>query len=255
MWKVYKYTLIDLARNKFVVGWMLLLLAISFGLFQLEDQPVKAMLSLSQVLLALVPLVASVFSIVYLYDAMEFTELLAVQPLRRSRILCGQMLALGTALTLGALLGAGIPLLAFLPGGASLTLLLACVMLTLVFTAIGTWIAIRNREKARGVGLGLVVWFLFVLVWDAVLLWVMFAFSDYPIEPWIVPLAALDPIDLGRILVLLKVDLSAMMGYSGAVYEKFFGNAAGILVALGALLAWVSVPSAFAFRAFRRKDL
>jgi Cu-processing system permease protein len=70
-----------------------------------------------------------------------------------------------------------------------------------------------------------------------------------------VPLAALDPIDLGRILVLLKVDLSAMMGYSGAVYEKFFGNAAGILVALGALLAWVSVPSAFAFRAFRRKDL
>jgi Cu-processing system permease protein len=119
MWKVYKYTLIDLARNKFVVGWMLLLLAISFGLFQLEDQPVKAMLSLSQVLLALVPLVASVFSIVYLYDAMEFTELLAVQPLRRSRILCGQMLALGTALTLGALLGAGIPLLAF-PAGRRL---------------------------------------------------------------------------------------------------------------------------------------
>lgn len=255
MWKVYKYTLIDLARNKFVGGWMLLLLAISFGLFQLEDQPVKAMLSLSQVLLALVPLVASVFTIVYMYDAMEFTELLAVQPLRRSKILGGQMLALGTALLLGVLLGAGIPLMSFLPTGASLTLLLACVMLTLVFVAIGALIAIKNREKARGVGLGLVVWFLMVLVYDAVLLWVMFAFSEYPIEPLIVPLAALDPIDLARIMVLLKVDLSAMMGYTGAVYEQFFGNFRGILIALAALFAWVAFPASVAFRAFRRKDL
>mgnify|MGYP001229648492 CR=1 FL=1 len=254
MLKVYKYTLIDLARNKFVGGWLLLLLAITLGLFQLEDQPVKAMLSLSQVLLALVPLVASVFSIVYQYDAMEFTELLAVQPLHRSKILGGQVLALATALVLGALAGAGIPLMLFHPGGASLTLLLACIMLTLVFTAIGALIAIRNREKARGVGLGLVVWFLFVLVYDAILLWVMFAFSDYPIEPLIVPLAALDPIDLGRIMVLLKVDLAAMMGYSGAVYEKFFGSARGILLALAALMAWVAVPAALGFRAFSRKD-
>ncbi len=254
MWKVYKYTLIDLARNKFVGGWLLLLLAISLGLFQLEDQPVKAMLSLSQVLLALVPLVASVFTIVYLYDATDFTELLAVQPLHRSKILGGQVMALGTALVLGALLGAGIPMMIFLPGGASATLLLACIMLTLVFTAIGALIAIRNREKARGVGLGLVVWFLFVLVYDAVLLWVMFAFSDYPIEPLIVPLAALDPIDLGRIMVMLKVDLAAMMGYSGAVYEKFFGSMRGILIALFALAAWVLLPAALAFRSFRRKD-
>lgn len=255
MWKVYKYTLIDLARNKFVLGWMLLLLAISLGLFQLEDQPVKALLSLSQVLLALVPLVASVFTIVYLYDAMEFTELLAVQPLHRSKILGGQLLAVGTALVLGIVLGAGIPLAAFLPDAASLTLLVASVMLTLVFAAIGSLIAIKNREKARGVGLGLVVWFLFVLVYDAVLLWVMFAFSDYPIEPWIVPLAALDPIDLARIMVMLKVDLAAMMGYSGAVYEQFFGNLRGIGIALAALLAWVALPASLAFRAFRKKDL
>lgn len=254
MLKVYKYTLIDLARNKFVGGWLLLLMAISFGLFQLEDQPVKAMLSLSQVLLALVPLVASVFSIVYIYDALEFTELLAVQPLHRAKIMGGQMLALGTALVLGAVVGAGVPLLIFHPAGASVTLLLACVMLTLVFTAIGALIAIKNREKARGVGLGLVVWFLFVLVYDAILLWIMYAFSEYPIEPWIVPLAALDPIDLGRIMVMLKVDLAAMMGYTGAIYEKFFGSMMGIFLALGALAAWVAVPSAFTFRAFRRKD-
>ncbi|MBS1941781.1 MAG: ABC transporter permease subunit, partial [Bacteroidetes bacterium] len=175
--------------------------------------------------------------------------------LGRPKILGGQMLALGTALVIGALLGAGIPLVVYLPGGASITLIMASVLLTLVFTAIGSLIAIKNREKARGVGLGLVVWFLLVLVYDAVMLWFMFAFSDYPIEPLIVPLAALDPIDLARIMVMLKVDLAAMMGYSGAVYEKFFGTLAGMFIALAALLAWVAAPASLAFRAFRRKDL
>ena len=42
---------------------------------------------------------------------------------------------------------------------------------------------------------------------------------------------------------------------TGAVYEKFFGNFRGILIALAALLAWVAIPSSVAFRAFRRKDL
>lgn len=254
MWKVYKYTLIDLLRNKFVAGWLIILLAVSLGLFQLEEEPVKAMLSLSQVLLALVPLISMIFAIVYLYDALEFTELLAVQPLRRSKILGGQLLALGTALVMGLWLGAGIPLMSFYPDGASAMLLMACTMLSLVFVVLGAWVAISNREKARGVGLGLVLWFLFVLVYDAVLLWVMFAFGEYPIEPWIVPMAALNPIDLGRIVVLLKVDLAAMMGYTGAVYEKVFGGAKGILLAVTALGVWVAVPGVFAFKAFRRKD-
>ncbi|MBS1945115.1 MAG: hypothetical protein JST98_07945 [Bacteroidetes bacterium] len=45
-----------------------------------------------------------------------------------------------------------------------------------------------------------------------------------------------------------------MMGYSGAVYEKFFGSMRGILIALFALAAWVLLPAALAFRSFRRKD-
>ena len=85
--------------------------------------------------------------------------------------------------------------------------------------------------------------------------WTVHRSRTAPIEPLIVPLAALDPIDLGRIMVLLKVDLAAMMGYSGAVYEQFFGTLRGIVVALAALMVWVALPSLFAFRAFRREDL
>lgn len=38
-------------------------------------------------------------------------------------------------------------------------------------------------------------------------------------------LSALNPIDLGRILVLLKMDVAALLGYTGAVFRQFLGIA------------------------------
>jgi Cu-processing system permease protein len=64
----------------------------------------------------------------------------------------------------------------------------------------------------------------------------------------------LNPIDLGRVLVLLDLDLSAMMGYTGAVFRRFFGGTLGAGVALGALALWVAAPLGLAARGFRRKD-
>lgn len=255
MLKVFKYTLIDLARNRFVLGYALLMLLVAEGLFQVEDDPTKALLSLVQVVMALVPLIALVFTIVYSYDTLEFTQLLAVQPMGRRSILAGQLGALATALLIAQGFGLGLPLLVHASGTAALMLALSGSGLVLVFTALGVLIALGQREKARGVGVGLSVWFLFVLVYDALLMSLMFAFSDHPIEPFVVPLAALNPIDMARILVMLQVDLAAMMGYSGAVYKSFFGSAGGIVVAFSVMLIWIALPTLFSFRIFQRKDL
>ncbi len=255
MLKVFKYTLIDLARNRFVLGYAILMLLVAQGLFLVEDDPSKALLSLVQVVMALVPLIALVFTIVYSYDTLEFTQLLAVQPIARRSILAGQLMALAVALLIAQGFGLGLPLLANEPTMAALMLSLSGSGLVLVFTALGVLIALKQREKARGVGLGLAIWFLFVLVYDALLMSLMFAMSDYPIEPFVVPLAALNPIDMGRILVMLQVDLAAMMGYSGAVYKEFFGSAGGIGVAFGVMMLWVVIPTIFSFRTFQRKDL
>jgi hypothetical protein len=40
-------------------------------------------------------------------------------------------------------------------------------------------------------------------------------------------LSALNPIDLGRILFLMKFDIAALMGYTGAVFQRFFGSGLG----------------------------
>ena len=74
-------------------------------------------------------------------------------------------------------------------------------------------------------------------------------------EPLIVPLAALNPIDLSRILVMLKIDLAALLGYTGAVYQQFFGSLGGMFISFALLLLWISLPAWSAVRAFARKDL
>ncbi|MEO8590975.1 MAG: ABC transporter permease subunit [Flavobacteriales bacterium] len=255
MWKVCKYTLIDLARNRFALGYAGLLLLVSLGLFLLEGDPTQALISLTQVALALVPLLTLIFTVIYFYNQYEFTVLLAVQPLHRRSILLAQLLAVTIAMLVAFFFGLGLPVLVYCPNAAGWTLLLTGAALTAVFTAIGGLVAVKNRDRARGVGIGLVTWVMMVLVYDALLLWIMFSFSDRPIEPVIVPLAALNPIDLARILVMLKIDLAALLGYTGAVYQQFFGSAGGMLVAFVALLLWVLLPATWAVRAFARKDL
>jgi len=63
-----------------------------------------------------------------------------------------------------------------------------------------------------------------------------------------------NPIDLARLLILLRLDVSALMGYTGAVFERFFGSAGGALLASLALVMWTGVPLLLGARRFQRKD-
>jgi Cu-processing system permease protein len=64
------------------------------------------------------------------------------------------------------------------------------------------------------------LWFYFSLIYDGLLLFFLFQFSDYPLEKAMIVLSSLNPIDLGRILILLKLDIAALMGYTGAVFDE-----------------------------------
>jgi Cu-processing system permease protein len=254
MTKVMKYALLDLLRSRVVLGYAVSLLAVSWGLFQLESDSSKALLSLINVVLVIVPLLCTVFTVTYSYNAQEFTELLLVQPIPRSHIILGQMAAVAVALEASFVLGVGLPLALFAQEWAAVTLAMSGILLTLVFVALAFAIAVRLRDKAKGVGAALLAWFYFALLYDGLLLLFLFLFYDYPIEKWVLPLASLNPVDLARILVLLHVDLSALMGYSGAVYKQFFGSALGIAYTSALMLVWIFIPAWAALRTFKRKD-
>ncbi len=55
-------------------------------------------------------------------------------------------------------------------------------------------------------------------------------------------------------VLLLRFDVAALLGYTGAVFQQFFGGTRGTTIAVGALLVWVAAPLALAARAFARKD-
>jgi Cu-processing system permease protein len=95
----------------------------------------------------------------------------------------------------------------------------------------------------------------FSLLFDGFVLFLLFQFADYPLEKPMIFVSALNPIDLGRILILLQLDISAMMGYTGAIFKDFFGTIWGLFFSFFILGLWIFVPSYFSTRKFNRKDL
>jgi Cu-processing system permease protein len=84
---------------------------------------------------------------------------------------------------------------------------------------------------------------------------ILFAFSDYPLEKITLLLSSLNPVDLGRIFIMLNMDISALMGYTGAMYKDFLGSNAGLFYTLGIMMAWMIVPLFLAVCSFNKKDL
>jgi len=75
------------------------------------------------------------------------------------------------------------------------------------------------------------------------------------LERIMVFLSFLNPIDLSRIQILLQMDISALMGYTGAVFREFFGNGLGITISFVGLIIWVVVPLVSSLKRFNRSDL
>jgi Cu-processing system permease protein len=63
-----------------------------------------------------------------------------------------------------------------------------------------------------------------------------------------------NPVDLARVLLLLRFDLAALMGYTGAVFQRLLGGWTGSRLAAAALTLWIVIPVACGQRMFQRKD-
>lgn len=255
MKKIIKYVIIDILRNKIMVAYTLFLLVISLGVFNLEDNSTKGLLSLLNIILIIVPLVSIMFSAIYVYNSAEFLELLVSQPLKRKTIWLSVFTGLATSLALAFFVGAGIPILLYEPTATGFMMLGTGLLLSVIFVAIAMLAAVKTRDKAKGIGVTILLWLYFSLLFDGLVLFLLFQFSDYPMEKFMVGISALNPIDLSRILILLKMDVSALMGYTGAIFKNFFGTTTGVLLSFSILMMWIVIPSWLSLRKFNRKDL
>jgi Cu-processing system permease protein len=238
-----------------MIAYTLFLLITSMCLFQLEENSSRAVLSLMNIVLLVVPLVSLVFSTIHWYNSYEFIELMLTQPISRRKVLLSEYAGIGSSLLTAVLIGLGIPVLLYDFNSTGLSLLLISCLLSLVFTSISFWASVKSRDKAKGIGIALLLWFYFSLIFDGLLLLLLFAFSDYPLEKFTLAVSTLNPIDLGRIFIMLQMDVSALMGYTGAVYKYFFGSSLGLLYTFGVMIIWGIFPLWLSLRSFRKKDL
>ena len=138
----------------------------------------------------------------------------------------------------------------------SLLLLLAVgSFLTVIFLAVAFLLATILDDRGKGLAATLGVWLFTALVYDGLVMLATMAFSDYPLETPLLIAVLTNPIDLARVTLLVQTDWAALMGYTGAVFNRFFGTSLGVSIAVVALCLWIVTPVLIGLRQFRHKDL
>ena len=258
MLRTMTYQLRDVTRSRWLLAYTLFFLVVTDALLRFGGAG-QALVSLISIALFVIPLVALVFGTVYFDNARDFTELLLAQPVSRRQLFGG--LYLGLTLPLGAAFVVGLLLPFGLHGldetsqrGSLAVLAVVGLALTFVFTALAVVAASRSDDRLRRMGTAVALWLLVAVVYDGLVLVLVMLFGDYPIERPMLGLMLANPVDLARVLLLLQFDLSALLGYTGAVFQQLFSGPRGIAIAATALGFWVVAPVALGLRAFERRD-
>jgi Cu-processing system permease protein len=249
----------DALRSRWIAVYTIFFFGLTEGLLRFSGSDAAAVLSIATASLMVIPLATLVLATIYVYNAREFTELLLAQPIKRSTLYAGLYLGLALPTAAGFLVGVGVPFAVRGGGdpaqhGAITALLIVGAALTFVFTAIAFCIALRVDDRLRGVGIALGAWLLVSVLYDGIVLTTVALLSDYPIERPLLGLMLANPVDLARVLLLLRFDVAALLGYTGAVFAHFFSGARGTLIASAMLAFWMLAPVALGARQFRRKD-
>ena len=89
---------------------------------------------------------------------------------------------------------------------------------------------------------------------DAIILWIIINFSQYPLEKVLFLTNALNPISLVKFEVLRQVNVSLWSGYSGVILKRVFNSDMISIISKIMVLMWWIVPTLIAALFFKRKD-
>ena len=259
MLKILKYSFFDLLRSRWSYVYFFFYLIIGFVLLFLNNDTSKAVITLMNIIVVLTPLIGTIFGVMYYYNSREFTELLLAQPLKRTTIFLGQYIGVSLSLSLSLVLGLGIPFLTYgvLQSTAIfnfISLLFVGAFLTFIFVALAFNIALSNENKIKGFGYAILLWLFLAVIYDGLFLISLVVFQEYPLDQFSLFATMFNPIDLSRILILLKLDISALLGYTGAVFQKFFGTNFGMILSSLVLILWTILPTLRIISKSKRKD-
>ena len=258
LFKILKYTFYDLLRSWWAVLYFLFFLLSATSILYFSGDFTKAVSSLLNIILLIIPLVSIIFGTMFYYNSREFVELLLAQPLKRTSIFMGQYLGLSISLVLSYCAAMILAFLIYQGNAEELSFLLLLILcgslLTFIFIGLAFLISVSYEDKIKGFGFAILLWLVAAIIYDGLFLALLAIFQDYPLETPSIVISFLNPIDLMRIMVLLQLESASLMGYTGAVFNKFFGSFYGSFIAVAILVIWVLLPMLGFTLKVNRKD-
>lgn len=247
-------------RRKWWTSYSCALFLLSLVIFILgTEEPLRASISLMNLILLLIPLFSLLFGVISFTESMPFQEILASLAITRKEIYFGKWLGLSLALASAYISGINIPgviMFEFNPWFIDCQFLtILGVALTFIFLSISFLLVNIFKKKEIIFGITLLLWLFLFLVYDILIMQFVIAFGDYPLEIPMAVLVFLNPIDLMRTALNVQLNLSDMMGYSGAVFQQYFTPENGIVLLTFMLTLWIIIPISTGYYFFSRKDL
>ncbi|GIV33367.1 MAG: hypothetical protein KatS3mg031_0902 [Chitinophagales bacterium] len=257
--KLLRYSFFDMLRSKWIIIYTLFFLVTGFVLLYFNDDFSRAIVSLMNIILIFIPLISCMLGTIQFYNSREFAELLLAQPIQRQQVFLGGYLGVAFSLSLAFLFGLGLPFLIYgitrSPDMTSFLIMMSVgVLLTFIFSALAYWISLLIADRTKGFGMVIVLWLYMAVLYDGIFLMALVALQEYPMEKAAIALTILNPIDLSRVLIMLNLDVAALLGYTGAVFKKFFGERQGMLITALAMMVWAVVPVLGIVRTTGKKD-
>ena len=216
--------------------------------------------SLASLAVFLIPLIALMLA----YDAVigEHEQgtllLLLTYPLTRQSLLLGKFLGHGLILAAATVVGFGVAGVVIGLGAEDIGIgelvralgmfILSAVLLGWVFVALAYLVSVLVSEKSRAAGLALVLWFLFVLVFDLALLALLVGAGEHIGQQWLSYLLLLNPTECFRLLNLSGFPAAQAASGVSSVAAGGVLHPASLLFSL---TAWIVVPLALAVWRFR----
>ena len=205
--------------------------------------------SLVSLVIYLIPLIALLLGFDAVVGERErgSLDLLLALPITRSELLLGKYLGLALALTLSTLSGfALVALLLFQQFGWAglyhyLGFVFSSLLLGLAFLSLAVGLSVVVRERTRASGLAIAIWFLFVLVFDLLLLSLLVATGGSYGGDALAYLLLLNPADVFRILNVFSLeDVRSFYGLTSILPPSL----AKPWLLGGVMLGWIVLPLA-----------
>ena len=203
--------------------------------------------SLVSLVIYLIPLIALLLGFDAIVGERErgSLDLLLSMPLTRFELLMGKYFGLATALTLSTIIGFGLVALV-LAKHLSLNdvyhyvgFVGSSVLLGLTFLSLAVMVSVFCSERTRASGVAIALWFLFVLIFDLLLLGALVLTGGKyggAVFPY---LLLLNPADIFRILNIFSLDdVRTMYGLS-TVFPKYLSDPRLLTLIM---LVWIAVP-------------